>query len=615
MARGYMGRMLWVDLSRKELKEEALDEKLCREYVGGYGLGAKILFDRQPAGIDPLGPDAILGFLTGCASGTAAVGASRYVVVGKSPLTGGWGDANSGGDFGPSLKHAGYDAVFFTGISDKPVYLSIDSGKAELKDASDLWGKDTFETEDIFKERLGKDAEVACIGQAGEKMALIAAVMNNKGRAAARSGLGAVMGSKRLKAIVVKGNVPVPQADEEKVKELRKKYLGELGGHADMMRNIGTPAIFTILAEAGDTPTKNWSGTSTIDFPQFRDIGAGPVIERQSKKYACYRCPIGCGGHMKEGTGEYKYPAGSHKPEYETLGMFGASCLNNNVDSIIMANDICNRYGVDTISAGACIAFAIECYESGIITKDDTDGIEMTWGNHRSIVAMTEKMVRKEGFGSILADGVKVAAEKIGKGADQYAMHIGGQEAAAHDPKFGMQWGISYALDATPARHTQGGEGPHCPGVMPEYDQKAAKGRGVPHKIGSNYTHVYNAAGLCMFVVGAYPDASALLHFLNAITGWNMDMAELQKTGERIANIRMAFNVREGLNPVEYKVPGRISGNPPPEKGPLAGVTVDRETLYREFLTAMDWDLKTAKPSKNKLLELGMEGVAKVLWP
>ena len=318
---------------------------------------------------------------------------------------------------------------------------------------------------------------------------------------------------------------------------------------------------------------------------------------------------------MKEGTGEYKYPAGSHKPEYETLGMFGASCLNNNVDSIIMANDICNRYGVDTISAGACIAFAIECYESGIITKDDTDGIELTWGNHRSIVAMTEKMVRKEGFGSLVADGVKVAAEKIGKGADQYAMHIGGQEAAAHDPKFGMQWGISYALDATPARHTQGGEGPHCPGVMPEYDQKAAKGRGVPHKIGSNYTHVYNAAGLCMFVVGAYPDASALLHFLNAITGWNMDMAELQKTGERIANIRMAFNVREGLNPVEYKVPGRISGNPPPKVGPLAGATVDRETLYREFLTAMDWDLKTAKPSKKKLLELGMEDVAKVLWP
>ena len=239
----------------------------------------------------------------------------------------------------------------------------------------------------------------------------------------------------------------------------------------------------------------------------------------------------------------------------------------------------------------------------------------MTWGNHRSIVAMTEKMVKKEGFGSILADGVKVAAEKIGKGADQYAMHIGGQEAAAHNPKFGMQWGISYSLDATPARHTQGGEGPHCPGVMPEYDQKAAKGRGVPHKIGSNYTHVYNAAGLCMFVVGGYPDASGLLHFLNAITGWNMDMDELQKTGERIANIRKAFNVREGLNPVEYKVPGRISGNPPPEKGPLAGVTVDRETLYREFLTAMDWDLKTAKPSKKKLLELGMEDVANVLWP
>ena len=203
-----------------------------------------------------------------------------------------------------------------------------------------------------------------------------------------------------------------------------------------------------------------------VDLPNFKDIGVNPVMERQSKKYACYRCPIGCGGHMKESTGEYSYEAGAHKPEYETLGMFGANCLNTNLESIIKANDICNRYGVDTISAGGCIAFTIECYEEGIITKEDTDGLEMTWGNHRNIVAMLEKLVKREGFGDILANGLKIASEKIGKGAEQYAMHIQGEAGPAHSPKFGLQWAISYRHDATPARHTQGG-GPYPPGSCP----------------------------------------------------------------------------------------------------------------------------------------------------
>ncbi|MQY67480.1 MAG: aldehyde ferredoxin oxidoreductase, partial [Dehalococcoidia bacterium] len=422
--RGYTGKMLWVDLSRAKLEDEALDEGLCRQFIGGYGLGARVLFRRQKAGVDPLGPDNILGFTTGMLTGTPSISASRYIVVGKSPLTGGWGDANSGGNFGPYLKFAGYDNIFFSGIAEKLVYLFIDNGKAELRDAAHLTGKDTFQTEDILKGELGKDVEVACIGPAGEKVARIAAVMNNKGRAAGRSGLGAVMGSKKLKAIAVKGNMEIPMADDTKANELRKKYLKELSGHVDMLRDNGTPGIFIDCAESGDTPTKNWSGTATIDFPDYKDIGGDPVIARQEKRYACWRCPIGCGGHMREGRGEYKYEAGAHKPEYETLGMFGADCLNSSVESIIKLNDICNRYGVDTISAGATMAFAIECYERGIITKADTDGIEMTWGNHKSIVAMTEKMVRREGFGDVLADGVKVAAEKIGGDASSYAMHI-----------------------------------------------------------------------------------------------------------------------------------------------------------------------------------------------
>ncbi len=615
MSRGFMGKMLWVDLSQNKLKDEPLDEKLGRQFLGGYGLGAHIIFNRQPAGVDPLGPDSILGFTTGILTGTPSISASRYIVVGKSPLTGGWGDANSGGSVGPYLKFSGYDAVFFTGISEKPVYLFINNGKAKLRDAAHLWGKDTFQTEDIIKAELGKDVELACIGPAGEKVALIAAVMNNKGRAAGRSGLGAVMGSKRLKAIAVKGNLKIPLADEARANNLRKKYLKELTGHTDMMREKGTPGIFIDCAESGDTPTKNWAGTATIDFPDYKDIGGDPVIALQDKRYACWRCPIGCGGHMKAGTGEYQYEAGAHKPEYETLGMFGADCLNSNLESIIKANDICNRYGVDTISAGATMAFAIECYERGLITKADTGGIEMTWGNHKSIVAMTEKMVKREGFGDVLADGVNLAAQKIGKDASQYAMHIQGQEIPAHDPKLGYHWATTYRMDATPARHTQG-PGMPVPGMdLPEHDDKAFSGRAEAHKLGSDFSHVVSCSGTCLFGFWAMPDVNSFIDFMNAVSGWDFTIEELFKTGERIANIRQAFNIREGLNSLQFKVPGRVYGNPPPERGPLAGITVDEETLDTEYLTAMDWDTKTAKPSKKKLLELGLDEAAKALWP
>jgi aldehyde:ferredoxin oxidoreductase len=615
MARGYMGKMLWVDLSQKKLKDEILNEELGRQFLGGYGLGARILFSRQKAGVDPLGPDNILGIMTGPLTGTPALGSSRYILVGKSPLTGGWGDANSGGYFGPHLKFAGYDAVFFTGISAEPVYLFINNGKAELRDASHLWGKDTFQTEDILRSELGKDVEVACIGPAGEKMALIAAVMNNKGRAAGRSGLGAVMGSKKLKAVAVKGNMKVAIADEKRASELRSKYLRELTGPSDLFKDFGTPGIFVGSAESGDAPTKNWGGTAVIDFPNYKLIGADPVIERQAKRYACYRCPIGCGGHMKEGTGEYHYEAGAHKPEYETIAMFGSDCLNSNVESIVKINDICNRYGVDSISAGATIAFTIECFENGLITKADTDGIEMTWGNHKSIVAMTEKMVRREGFGNLLADGVRVAAEKIGKGADKYAMHIHGQELPAHDPKCGYHFGTTYRTDPTPARHTQGGEGLVPPGLVPEFNAKSFSGRGEAHKIGSNFGHVMNSIGMCMFVYVSLPKANVVTEFVNVVTGWDVTFDELLKIGERISNMRQAYNIREGLNSLKFKVPDRVLGIPPQKEGPLTGVTVDEDTLVKEYLATMDWDLKTARPSKKKLQELGLEDVAQVLWP
>lgn len=615
MANGYPGKLLWVDLSQNVIKEETIDAEACRKYIGGFGLGAKIIFDRQKAGIDPLGPENIFGFMTGPFTGTQALGGSRYAVVGKSPLTGAWGDANSGGYFGPYLKFSGFDGVFFTGKADKPVYLFIDNGKAEIIDAAHLWGKDCCETEDIIKEELGSDVECACIGPAGESISLIAGVINNRGRAAARSGLGAVMGSKKLKAVAVKGKIKVPVFDEAKVAELRKRYTAELGGPLPLFRAFGTPGIFAQSVQLSEAPIKNWGGIPAIDFPNFKKIDGEAVIARQEKRYACYRCVVGCGGHMKEGAGEYKYPAGAHKPEYETLGLFGSSLLNENIDSIILANDLCNRYGFDTISAGATIAFAIECYENGILTKEDTDGLEMTWGNHRSIIAMLHKMGKREGFGNILADGVKAASKKIGRNSEKYAMHIQGQEYPAHEPKNGYTFAIAYRMDATPGRHTRDAGMPP-PGLpMPRFDRASFFGRAEAQKIAMSYYNVADSLGLCHFVLGTYPNAFVMLDFLNAITGWNYSMDDIVKAGERISDIRHSFNLREGLNPLDYKNPDRMVGKPPFKEGPLAGLTIDEERIAREYCEAMQWDIKTAKPSKKHLIELGMEDVADALYP
>lgn len=616
MANGFMGKILWVDLTNRTIRQEELPEGMCRAFVGGYGLGARIIMSRQKAKVDPLGPQNILGLTTGIFTGTPAIGGSRYIAVGKSPLTNGWGDANSGGFFGPKLKASGFDAIFFEGISEEPVYLYVENGRAEIRDARHLWGKDTYETEDTLRAALGNDIEVACIGPAGEKLSLIAAIINNRGRAAARSGLGAVMGSKRLKAVVVRGDMKIPIFNEERMNELRKKYLSELTGHVEIMRTYGTPGIFVRLCEVGDAPTKNWTGAAVVDFPDYPKLGGDNVIAREERKYACFRCPLGCGGHMKEGAGEYSYPPGLHKPEYETIAMFGSNLLNSNLDSIFKANDICNRYGLDTISAGAAIAFTIESYERGVITRSDTDGLEMTWGNHRAIVAMTEKLAKREGFGDIIADGIKRASERIGKGSEEWAIHVQGQEVPAHDPKYGYHWAITYWFDPTPARHTQGGEVMHPPGLpIPPFDAQSFKGRGEAHKIGSNFTHVIQAGGMCLFLYWAFPHVQAVVDFINALSGWDVTLQELLKTGERIANIRQAFNVREGLFSPKFKLPARLYGKPPLDRGPLKGITIDEESVKKEYLEAMDWDLETARPSKRKLLELGLEDVVKMLYP
>jgi len=612
MSGGYLGRILFVDLSTGKIQEENPDESLYRDFFGGYGIGARILFSRQKAKVDSLGSEAMLGFVAGLLTGTRSLFASRYIVVGKSPLTGTWGDANSGGDFGPYLKFSGYDAIFFSGISPEPVYLFLDNGKAELKKARHLWGKDMVETEDMLEAELGKGIKIAGIGPAGESQSLLAAIINNKGRAAARSGLAAVMGSKRLKALVVRGQQKVPVTDEDGLKASRQSYMGQLGGNVESFKKFGTSGGMATIVNIGDAPVKNWGGTG-LDFPTAAAISDQNVINLQKRKYSCWGCPVACGGLMKAGS-EYNYPEGTHKPEYETLASFGSMCLNDNMESIVMLNEICNRYGLDTISAGSTMAFAIENFENGIITSKDTDGIELRWGNHKAIVAMTEKMAKREGFGAVLADGVNKAAESIGKGSEAFAVHIHGQEVPMHDPKRFAHYAIAY-LDSTPARHTRGSYGfrPASGLEYPAYERGSMAGRGPASKMGSDLFHAISCLGLCMFGVGFMP-ASAIIDFLNLTTGWNFTMEDALKIGDRVANIRQAFNSREGVSISDYKVPGRVSGNPPPQAGPTAGRSVDFESLRRDYLAARGWDTTTGKPGRDKLLELGLDDVAKALW-
>jgi aldehyde:ferredoxin oxidoreductase len=597
MSRGYMNKILCVNLSTGIIEEEEPHENLYKDFIGGSGVGARILYSRMKAGVDPLGPDNILGLVTGQLTGTPAVTGARYQAVSKSPLTGGWGDANSGGHFGPYLKFAGYDSIFFSGIADKPVYLFIDNGKAELRDAGHLWGKNTYETEDKLKDDLSDDVHTVCIGPAGEKMALISCIVTTRGSAAARSGLGAVMGSKRLKAVTVRGSTDLSLADKEAFNTLRRDHVQDLHifkrfgiEFITFHHTYGTADQADLAAHNGDAPVKNWGGIGIKDMPDVSGLTLEKAQANVEKRYGCWHCPLACQAALKEGTGQYKYPAGTRRPEYETQEAFGSMCLNTDSEAIALLNHICNSFGVDTISAGATIAFAIECYENGIITREDTDGIELTWGNSQAIVAMTEKMVKREGLGDILADGVKMAAERIGKEAQEFAIHIGGQEPGMHDPKYSKapgQAATRFQMDATPGRHT------------------AQPGRGNFRR------QLVNAMGLCTFCDWPVPDANKyMVGYMRAATGWDRSIEELLRCGERIVNIRHAFNLREGINLLNWKIHPRFAGIPPQKEGPLEGVTADIEAQVNVNLDIMDWDRTTTKPSLKKLKELGLDDVA-----
>lgn len=619
---GTAARILRVDLASGQTEVESPEDDVYLTYLGGYGLGSYLLYKMQPAGADPLGPENTLGFFAGLLTGTGGITSNRYVVVAKSPKTGAWGDANSGGTFGPVMKAAGLDGILVTGQSPTPVYLLYREGKAEILPADDWWGLDTAETDDRVAELYGPHACAAVIGPAGEKMSLLSCVINEKYRAAGRSGLGAVMGSKRLKAVVVvgDGNFDVPIADAQGYKQAMARHREFLKTQPRwaVMRQYGTCGSMAGLLAKGDTPTKNWAGVGERDFPTVKKISDDAVIAIEKKKYACWRCPIACGGLTEVAEGPFA--AAGHKPEYETLGAFGSMCLNDDLASINLCNDICNRAGLDTISTGSSVAFAIECFENGLVSLDDTGGIELRWGNAEAIVRLTRAIAAREGFGAVLADGTGRAAERIGRGAEQYAMQVGGEELPMHDPRLVPGIATSYKMDATPGRHTQIstwilelGSGPPDLVEQPQ-PQHHYPGKGEAHARINNYFHAAQSAGMCMFaLLTLKPDA--LTDSLTYVTGQRFTLDDVLLSGARIAALRTAFNHREGVRNIDFRLPDRVIGRPPLDAGPTEGRSLDIDAQVQDYLAAMGWDAHTGAPTKETLLKLGLDFVASGLYP
>lgn len=614
---GYVGRFLNVDLTRGELRDEIPDERMLRDFVGGYGVGARLLYERMPRGADPMGSDNILGFVTGPLTGTPALMGSRYCVVGKSPLTGGWGDANSGGYFGPALKFAGYDAVFIRGSAQEPAHLLIEDGHAELRRADHLWGLDSVETEEALQARHGRDTRVACIGPAGERLCLNAAIMNDQARAAGRSGLGAVMGSKRLKPVAVRGSDRPKVARRTCVQELRARYLPKFNeGAAEVLHKYGISGFTESLLSVGRTPIKNWRGTYPDDFPDAEAIDGPALTPYEQRKYACWRCPQACGAIMKwTWTGQTQT---GHRPEHETLALMGSNCGIDDPVAIMTLNDICNRQGLDTISAGAAIAFAMEGYEHGLLSASDLEGLALTWGNSEAAVELLWQMVTRRGLGELLADGVRRAAERIGRGTDAFAIHAGGQELPAHDPRHSADLGLMYRVSPTPGRHTQGGaDAADAPpetialyGLDPQMKERdPLTFAGKAYAASTAWMNTLNASGLCSFGALTMPP-EAVPDWLSSVTGWDIDMAECHQIGKRIETMRHLFGLREGWNPLRVEVAARALGRPPLTAGPTAGKTVRVDDRRWAYLQAMGWDVETSVPSLASLAALGLEDLA-----
>ncbi len=614
----YVGKILFINLSTGETEVRPLSEETVRAFPGGAALGAKILYDEMPANTPVFSEDSMVGFVCGALNGSGALMSCRYTVVSKSPVTNGWNDANSGGTFGPKLREAGYDAVFVKGKAKKPVYILIDNGNVEIRSAEKYWKKTTtVQFEKAVEEEIGKKITAASISIGGEKLHHMAAVMNDGHRAAGRGGSGAVMGSKNLKAVVVCGSNKTGAFDKNAVLALNKEAVdwqmnGPVKPVGDMFRNQGTNGAYESSIYTGDIGIKNWSG-SHFDCNEAvtKEPSAQEMDKRfKTRKYACHLCSVGCGA-IYDLTREGYNDAHAGRPEYETAGEFGSLLLNSDAMSVNICNTLCNEYGFDTISVGGTVAWAMECYDKGILSKDELDGIELDWGNSDAIVKITEKICKSEGVGEILANGSAYAARHFGKGQECLVV-AGDIEIPQHDARYGPSLARTYKFDPTPGRHVKGGCGGTV-GARPDEFKHNPSALLAEDVQGTIDTEMRSACGYCIFTDWAYRPGM-LLDYLNAASGFNFDQEEFNRTGLRSFMIRHAFNLREGFRRKDTSISDRMIGVPPLKEGPLAGVVVKVEEMGDNFFNAIGCDMDSV-PYKETLEKLGsMEKVIADLY-
>ncbi len=618
MPQGYNGKILRVNLSSGAMSVEEPEENFYRTYFGGSNFVAYYLMKELEPGIDPLGPENKLIFATGPLTGVPLAGGGRNSVGAKSPLTGGFGDSQAGGYFGAELKHAGYDAIIVEGRSETPVYLLIVDGKAEIKDASALWGKTTADTEAAIRQEVGeRNLRFATIGPGGERLVRYASILNDVTHAAGRTGMGAVMGSKKLKAIAVRGTGGPAMADPDKIRELSKWMVANWKKYAFAINDLGTANIVMGLDASSGLPTRNFregsfEGAERLSGEAMKDtilVGRG----------SCYACPIHCKREVKVGEPWNVDPQWGG-PEYETIGALGSACGVDDLGAVAKGSALCNAYGIDTISTGMAIAFAMECFENGLLTEKDTDGIRLTFGNAEGMVRMVEMIAERRGLGDLLAEGVKHAAAEIGGKAKDYAMHIKGQELPMHEPRFKRALGLGYALSPTGADHVHNIHDQMYIGPGAAMDRIKSMGilEPVPmDDLGERKLRVFYYDGVWRYLVNSLvtcvlvPWSPAQVNeLINAITGWNTTFFEIQKVGERSVTLPRLFNLREGFSSADDVLPKRL--HEPFKSGPLAGKAVDEKTHRRAMVDLYQMFGWTADgvPTPAKLAELNLSWAA-----
>ena len=631
MSYGYTGKILHVNLTTSEIKVEEPEEQFYRTYMGGSAMGMYYVLKETPAGAEALSPENVLALCTGVVTGTPISGQSRLTSVAKSPLTGCIGDAQGGGYFPAEMKFSGFDAVIIKGKSPKPVYLWMHHGEAELRDASHLWGMTTGDAEDKLKEELeDKRIEVLQIGPAGENMVRFAALISMSNRANGRTGMGAVMGSKNLKAVVVRGKQKPSIANPEKFKELQKLAKTNLEPTGmDDFGKYGTPDVCSPQNKSGGLPTYNFnSGT----FEKHEEINGKTLYNEHLRGHekdeqnrfgrdTCFSCSIKCKRVSQIDEGPFKTDAKYGGPEYETLATFGSYCGISNMDAIIHANALCNMYGMDTISCGATISWAMECWAEGKITAEDTGGIELEYGSAEAMVKMTEMIAKQEGFGKILAEGSQKASEIIGRGTEDYLITSKGQEAPAHMPQVKRSLSVIYAANPFGADHESS---EHDPAYKAYPERMEQIGLTNPQErlalneemmrfamVTQHLSSAVDSLSVCAFIFGAsfqLYDANQLVEVVNAVTGWDTDMTEILAVGERRLNMLRAFNSREGIGRESDTLPKKMFKRPL-EGGRSDGYSIDEkewETALENYYRLCDWDVMTGHPSLKKMESLGL---------